>query len=101
MKNNMVQNPSLCSGKRSLLPRAKQPEALMMVLNLYQRDGLGGLLQLKPYGGGILGDEMGLGKTVQMIAYLVATREGSVKAYKTDRVSITALLIVPAGLMLK
>lgn len=86
-------NPVDMAEKRSRLPRVAQPKQFSGEMYTYQREGLGGMLQLKT--GGILADEMGLGKTIQMIAYLLATRE--VKS--PGELTRTSLLILPANLV--
>ncbi len=54
------------------------PETLAPVLRDYQVTGLSWLSSLAAYGlGGILADDMGLGKTLQVIAFLLAHKEGA------------------------
>ncbi|WP_072374554.1 DEAD/DEAH box helicase [Thermophilibacter mediterraneus] len=54
------------------------PERLAGVLRPYQRDGFRWLQTLERFGfGGILADDMGLGKTLQVIAHLLALKEGA------------------------
>lgn len=52
------------------------PESLEQILRPYQKTGFRWLKTLESYGfGGILADEMGLGKTLQVIAFLLSSRE--------------------------
>lgn len=52
--------------------------ALEAVLRPYQKEGVAWLGFLRESGfGGLLADEMGLGKTLQMLAHVVAVREGA------------------------
>lgn len=67
------------------------PEALKNVLRDYQQTGFSWLSTLASYRlGGILADDMGLGKTLQVIAFLLAHRDGE----KTP-----ALVVAPTSLM--
>ena len=53
------------------------PDALAGILRPYQQEGYRWLMTLSRYGfGGILADDMGLGKTLQVIAALLAYKEG-------------------------
>lgn len=69
------------------------PASLQKVLRKYQRDGYRWLRTLDGYGmGGILADDMGLGKTVQVLAYLLAMKEGGQ--------TLPSLIVCPASLVL-
>lgn len=53
------------------------PKGLQATLRDYQIDGLSWLQFLREFGlGGILADDMGLGKTIQVLAQLLAEKEG-------------------------
>ncbi len=67
------------------------PKALGPVLRGYQKTGFCWLKTLEYYGfGGILADDMGLGKTLQIIAFLVDSR---------DRQGGVSLVVCPASLV--
>lgn len=69
------------------------PASLQGVLRKYQRDGYRWLRTLDSYGmGGILADDMGLGKTLQVLAYLLALKEGGQ--------ALPSLIVCPASLVL-
>lgn len=69
------------------------PASLQGVLRKYQRDGYRWLRTLDSYGmGGILADDMGLGKTLQVLAYLLALKEGGQ--------TLPSLIVCPASLVL-
>ncbi len=71
---------------------ADPPESFTGQLRGYQREGLGWLHFLRPFGfGGCLADDMGLGKTVMVLALLEARRrEGAKKP---------SLVVVPRSLV--
>ena len=69
------------------------PPTLAGVLRPYQEQGFRWLCTVSERGfGGILADEMGLGKSVQLIAYLLATREQA-------RTVGPSLIVCPASLV--
>lgn len=69
-----------------------EPKGLQAKLRPYQQQGLNWLGFLDSFNfGGILADEMGLGKTVQVIAFILAQRQGGRKG--TDLVVMPATLI--------
>lgn len=69
------------------------PPSLADVLRPYQAEGFQWLMALSDLGlGGILADEMGLGKSVQLISYLLATRDDA-------RLVGPSLIVCPASLV--
>ena len=69
------------------------PSSLEGVLRPYQKTGFRWLMTLALSGfGGILADDMGLGKTVQVIALILARREGGMSAGPS-------LVVCPASLV--
>lgn len=69
------------------------PSSLEGVLRPYQREGFRWLARLAELGlGGILADEMGLGKSVQLIAFVLASRE----QLSAD---LPALIVCPSSLV--
>ena len=69
------------------------PPSLQSVLRPYQREGFEWLSLVADCGfGGILADEMGLGKSVQLIAWLLSTRDAA-------RATGPSLVVCPASLV--
>jgi hypothetical protein len=72
---------------------APLPRGLKADLRPYQRHGYDWLCFLRDHGlHGVLADEMGLGKTVQVLALLLAEKEG-------DRAAGPSLVVVPTSLV--
>lgn len=77
--------------------RFEIPESLDGILRDYQKTGFFWLKALSHNGfGGILADDMGLGKTIQVLAYLLSTKECAVKEGRKNRCS---LIVCPASLV--
>ncbi|GBF78379.1 putative helicase, partial [Paenibacillus sp. 598K] len=76
-------------------PALEPPTGLRAELRSYQRDGYAWLAFLRRYGlGACLADDMGLGKTVQLIAYLLHTKEQS-----EEEARLPSLIICPTSVL--
>lgn len=83
-------------GSQSDWPRLPAPEGLRAELRAYQQTGFAWLAFLRRFGlGACLADDMGLGKTVQLIAYLLHTKETLEAAGR----HLPALIICPTSVL--
>lgn len=79
-------------------PALPVPEGLQVTLRPYQHEGFAWLAFLRKFGlGAILADDMGLGKTVQLIAYLLHTRNSLSEA--GHPAAAPALIICPTSVL--
>ncbi|WP_127533255.1 DEAD/DEAH box helicase [Paenibacillus kobensis] len=88
-------------GQPSEWPLEPPPAGLHAELRTYQREGFAWLAYLRQFGlGGCLADDMGLGKTVQLIAYLLHTKETAAAVpTASGQPPMPALVICPTSVL--
>jgi len=88
-------------GQPSEWPPEPPPAGLRAELRAYQREGFAWLAYLRQFGlGGCLADDMGLGKTVQLIAYLLHTKEHAAnRPSGSGEPPMPALVICPTSVL--
>ena len=78
---------------------ADVPQSLEKILRDYQVTGFNWLNSLAHYGlGGILADDMGLGKTLQVLAFLLANKDGRRSKLPTGQFA-PSLVVAPTSLV--